>query len=75
MDAAKVLFEQAARVDTKDPLVALNLAIFVYNTTKEPELISTYLRDFQDRMQNLQATTGTFVDDEVNYFSWFPYPN
>jgi hypothetical protein len=75
VDAAKVLFEQAARVDTKDPLVALNLAIFVYNTTKEPELISTYLRDFQDRMQNLQATTGIFVDDEVNYFSCYPYPN
>lgn len=66
VDAAKVLFEQAARVDAKDPLVALNLAIFVFNTTKEPDLISTYLRDFQDRMQNMQATTGTFVEDEVN---------
>jgi len=65
VDAAKVLFEQAVRVDTVDPLVALNLAIFIYNTTKETDLISTHLRDFQDRMQNLQSSTGTFVDDEV----------
>ncbi|CAB3388036.1 Hypothetical predicted protein [Cloeon dipterum] len=65
VEAAKVLFEQAARIDQKDPLVALNLAIFVHNTTKDTDLISSQLRDFQERMQNLQQTTGEFVDDEL----------
>ncbi|XP_059469101.1 Bardet-Biedl syndrome 4 protein homolog [Neocloeon triangulifer] len=62
VEAAKILFEQAARIETTDPLVVLNLAIFVHNTTKDGEIISANLREFQERMQNLQ---GTVKDDEL----------
>ena len=63
-DNAKQAYEQALKLEERDPSVCLNYAIFLHNK-KDDEKSKQVFEQFEARALKYRQTTGTDTDSEV----------